>query len=442
MYSKRIKGAINTISPSKDTSNSCDTSSSSNSSTNHNDGIVEGLIGFHNINGLALNPRKLADLLEWCHNNSFDFMGIAETNSNILNLQHYINNINADSSYEIQGSSKSINKIKGSGVALLVHSKWRRYHFDTIIFSPFLMVSKFGTKHRQLWIWVYYLPPTDQHTLQSFEQVMNNTTSDSHIIHIWMGYTNRHFDHSLDVHPSISDKKEDIPLCFHHLNLIDSFRFLNPEAKEFSWHQRSQDEALRIDTHPSDLTNYSQGAMEIVDKCWANIKEILISAAAHTLPLRKRTTLHPKLKPKDKLFDMKNLEKHTTKLSVFIYKICQYQATTPHDLMAFSRLKDKWDSQILLFNKDYADDWELQFDISFSPNSMDWLDKLKQVAHKRKKIEQKAYNSYQTNKITAAIEARFAIIQSDQTKWISSSLDRHKPNVIIDRLMVTTEDGL
>ncbi|GBC10703.1 hypothetical protein RclHR1_09830012 [Rhizophagus clarus] len=396
--------------------------------TDHNINFIDFKIGFHNINRLALNPRKLAVLLEWCHDNSFDFMGIAETNSNILNLQHYINDTNADSSYEIQGFLK-----------------------------------------------MYYLPSTDQHTLQSFKQIMNNTTSDLHIIHIWMGDTNRHFDHSLDVHPSTSDKKEDIPLCFHHLNLIDSFRFLNPEAKEFSWHQRSQDEALRIDTHidhiwvqrhitpslrsahhyeehtltesdhdivtvnlylpeifpiaykhtqlitphdsnfrellikteditadhwalfeaqisdsahsfdqlintlntlhnildPSDLTNYSQGAMEIVDKCWVDIKEILMSAAAHTLSLRKRTTLHPKLKPKDKPFDMKNLKKYTTKLSVFIFEICQYQATTPHDPAAFFRLKDKWDSQILLFNKDYADDRELQFDISFFPDSTD-----------------------------------------------------------------------
>ncbi|GES91226.1 hypothetical protein RCL_jg25190.t1 [Rhizophagus clarus] len=297
---KRINSAIITNLPSMDISDTSDTSSSSNSLTNHKNGIIEGSesgligstrqqhdltyfpslnreidtflhrariilnnnnldymdhsinfinlkIGFHNINELASDPDKLRFLLEWYHANNFDFMGIAETNSNCVNLQHFIKDTYDDCSYDLAGSPKSITKPKGSGVALLIHSKWRKFHFDTKIFSPFLMVSKFGTKHRQLWIWVYYLSPTDKLTLRTFEQIMNNTTSDSHIIHIWMGDTNRHFNHRLDVYPSTSDKKEDIPLCFHHLNLIDSFRFLNPEAKKFSWHRRSQDDALRID---------------------------------------------------------------------------------------------------------------------------------------------------------------------------------------------------
>ncbi|GES86802.1 hypothetical protein GLOIN_2v1869978 [Rhizophagus clarus] len=44
--------------------------------------------------------------------------------------------------------------------------------------------------------------------------------------------------------------------------------------------------------------------------------------------------------------------------------------------------------------------------------------------------------------IMAAIEAYFVIIQSEQTKWISSAFDRYKSNVIIDQLMVTSEDEL
>ncbi|GES94624.1 ribonuclease HI, putative [Rhizophagus clarus] len=104
--------------------------------------------------------------------------------------------------------------------------------------------------------------------------------------------------------------------------------------------------------------------MEIIDECWADIKETLILAAAHTLPLRKQKTLHPKLNLKDRPLDLKKLDKHTLILLIFVHEI------------------------------------------------------------------------------TAAVEARFVIIQSDQTRWISSSLDRRKPNVTIDRLMVTTEDGL
>ncbi|GBC01357.1 hypothetical protein RclHR1_04160004 [Rhizophagus clarus] len=64
------------------------------------------------------------------------------------------------------------------------------------------------------------------------------------------------------------------------------------------------------------------------------------------------------------------------------------------------------------------------------------------IAQKRRKLEQKEYNSHHTITVTAAIEVCFAIIQSNQTRWISSVLDRHHSNVTIDRLMVTSEDGL
>ncbi|GBB84197.1 hypothetical protein RclHR1_10820003 [Rhizophagus clarus] len=80
--------------------------------------------------------------------------------------------------------------------------------------------------------------------------------------------------------------------------------------------------------------------------------------------------------------------------------------------------------------------------MTFIPDSPDWLSQLKQVAQKRKKVEKKTYTSYQTSKITVAVEARFATIQSAQTRWISSSLEKCKPNVTIDRLMVTTKDRL
>ncbi|GES94625.1 ribonuclease H-like domain-containing protein [Rhizophagus clarus] len=218
-------------------------SSSSNSSTTHNDRIVEGdpvtlemepsdqdqdpniLVAHHSnttlIISLSLN-RELDIFLQrariiFNNNNSdsidhsinFINLKFGFHNINGTNLQHYINTSFDNCSYEIRGSLKHTTKHKESGVALLIHSKWQRFHFSTVIFLPFLM------------------------TLRLFEQTMNNITSDPNIIHIWIGDMNCHFDYDLDVNPPISNKKEDIPLCFNHLNLIDSFRFLNPELKEF-----------------------------------------------------------------------------------------------------------------------------------------------------------------------------------------------------------------
>ncbi|GES78898.1 hypothetical protein RCL_jg21785.t1 [Rhizophagus clarus] len=519
---KRVKGTTDTSAPSTIISGGYDALLSFNSSTNHNDGIVEGnpvtletelsnqgqdlntLVPHHTDNNTTslISPSLTQELESFLQRERIEFI-----NNNLDCMDH--SDTYEDCSYELRGSSKLNTKQKGSGVALLIHSKWQRFHIGTEIFSPFLM------------------------TLQFFEQTMNNTTSDSHIIHIWMGDTNRYFDHSLDVYSSTSDKKKDIPLCFNHLNLIDSFRYLNPDTKEFFWHHRSQDDALRIDiridhiwiqrhispslrsahhyeghtltnsdhdivtiniylpdifpiaykntqpitphdpnfrdlsikteditsdhwtnfeahisdsahtfdslintlnsmTDPLDSSNYSQRAMETIDKCWADIKEILISATTHTLPLRKRNKLHPKLKPKDRSSDMKKLDKHTIMLLTFIHDIHLYQVNTHNDPTAFSQLKDRWDSHISSFNNDYIDNRELQFDMTFILDSLNWLSQLKQVAQKRVKVEQKAYTLYQTSKITAAVEARFATIQSAQTRWISSSLERRKPNVTID----------
>ncbi|GES89333.1 RNA-directed DNA polymerase from mobile element jockey-like isoform X1 [Rhizophagus clarus] len=510
---KRINSTIITNPPSMDISDTSDTSSSSNSLTNHKDGIVEGAriifnnnnldcmdhsinfinlkIGFHNINGLASDPNKLKFLLEWCHANNFDFMGIAETNSHCINLQHFIKDTYDDCSYDLAGSPKSIIKPKGSGVALLIHSKWQKFHFDTKIFSPYLMVSKFGTKHRQLWIWVYYFPPTDKQTLRTFEQIMNNTTFlnpeakefswhqrsqndtlriDTRIDHIWI---QRHitpslrFAHHYDGH-TLTGSDHDIvvinlylpdifPIAYKHTQPITphdpNFRELSIKMEDITsehWTHILDSahrfalliNALHNIANTSEPTDHPQRALDTINNCWADIKDILMSAAAHTLPLRKRNTTHPRLKPKDKPADMNKLERHTAKLFVFLHEIYQYQVTTPHNPAVFFQLKDRWESQILLFNKDYADDRDFQFDSSFLPDFPDWLDQLNKVAHKRKKAERKAFNSYQSNKITAAVEARFAIIQSDQTRWISSSLDQCKSNVSIDRLMVTSEDGL
>ncbi|GES86306.1 hypothetical protein RCL_jg18424.t1 [Rhizophagus clarus] len=94
--------------------------------------------------------------------------------------------------------------------------------------------------------------------------------------------------------------------------------------------------ALHNIANTSEPTDHPQRALDTINNCWADIKDILMSAAAHTLPLRKRNTTHPRLKPMDKPADMNKLERHTAKLFVFLHEIYQYQVTTPHDPAAFS----------------------------------------------------------------------------------------------------------
>ncbi|GES75898.1 hypothetical protein GLOIN_2v1771600 [Rhizophagus clarus] len=124
------------------------------------------------------------------------------------------------------------------------------------------------------------------------------------------------------------------------------------------------------------------------------------------LILEEKEDATSQIKKKDKSFDLKRLDRHTA---------------------------------IIL---DYADNQTLQFNSSFLLKSLEWIQNLRRIAQKRRKLEQKEYNSHHTITVTAAIEVCFAIIQSNQTRWISSVLDRHHSNVTIDRLMVTSEDGL
>ncbi|GBC01887.1 hypothetical protein RclHR1_04370008 [Rhizophagus clarus] len=405
---KRINSALVTNLPTMDISDISDTSSSSNSLTNHKDGIVEGLA--------ISQPSKLADLLEWCHTNSFDFMGLAKTNSNCINLQHFIKDTYDDCSF-LNPEAKEF--------------FWHQRSQDDAL--------RIDTRIDHIWI---------QHHI----------TPSLRFAHHYDGHTLTESDHDI---VAIKLYLPDIfPIAYKHTQPITphdpNFRELSIKTENITSEHWTLFEAHILDSahrfaqlinalhnisNTSDPTDHLQRDMDIINHCWADIKDILMSAAAYTLPLRKRNTTHPRLKLKDKPADINKLDRHTAKLSVFIYETHQYQVTTPHDLAAFSRLKDRWESQISLFNKDYADDQNLQFDISFLPDSPGWLDQLKQVVSKRKKAEQKAFNSYQFNKITAAVKARFAIIQSDQTRWISSSLDRHKPNVSIDRLMFRKQNS-
>ncbi|GBC01378.1 hypothetical protein RclHR1_04170003 [Rhizophagus clarus] len=139
----------------------------------HRNNFINLTIGFHNINELVVTPQKLIYLVEWCNYNHFDFMGIAETNINITNLQFRFNNHSfpnyTQTDYNLIGSHKYSDKLKGSGVGLLIHKKWMTFHYIMEIISPFLMVSKFNITYHELWIWVYYLPSQDKETQQHFK---------------------------------------------------------------------------------------------------------------------------------------------------------------------------------------------------------------------------------------------------------------------------------
>ncbi|GBB88227.1 hypothetical protein RclHR1_14780004 [Rhizophagus clarus] len=63
---------------------------------------------------------------------------------------------------------------------------------------------------------------------------------------------------------------------------------------------------------------------DAINKGWDDIQTLIMSAALHTLSLRKKKTLHLRLEYKhknSKTSDLKRLDKHTTIILVFVHEI-------------------------------------------------------------------------------------------------------------------------
>ncbi|GBB84198.1 hypothetical protein RclHR1_10820004 [Rhizophagus clarus] len=187
------------------------------------------------------SSQELVALLQWCHDYSFDFMGIAETNANITNLQHYIKDTFDDC------------------------SSARHYEGHTLTDSDHDIVTI-----------NIYLPDIFPIAYKNTQPITSHNPNFRDLLIKTEDITS---DHWTKFEAHISDSAHTFGPLINTLNSI---------------------------LDPLDSPNHSQRAMKTIDKCWADIKEILISAAAHTLPLRKRNKLHPKLKPKDRSPDMKN----------------------------------------------------------------------------------------------------------------------------------------
>src|SRR5205823_293876 len=70
----------------------------------------------------------------------------------------------------------------------------------------------------------------------------------------------------------------------------------------------------------------------------------------------------------------------------------------------------------------------------------EWFLDLKSVISARRKLEDKAQLCAQRAQILKAIDRRCDIIQSDQSKWINSALERNNKAIVIDKLIYEQND--
>ena len=81
-------------------------------------------IGTHNINGIRVNPGKIELLIDWMNEMNIDIMGLNETNINKKEGSFIV-----DKRLEYKGiwSCCDKDKIKGSGIGILIKDKWEKH---------------------------------------------------------------------------------------------------------------------------------------------------------------------------------------------------------------------------------------------------------------------------------------------------------------------------
>ena len=96
--------------------------------------------------------------------------------------------------YKIFWASRDLEKMKGSGVACIVHCKWAKHHWETVVFSPYLLNVRFLFQNLQLNVWTIYAAPSDLLILQdSFNLITEqyNLNLDKNQFHIVTGDFNK-----------------------------------------------------------------------------------------------------------------------------------------------------------------------------------------------------------------------------------------------------------
>ena len=131
-----------------------------NNRVNLNLDTFSGIFGFHNINGIKSDTARFRSIVEWNKNRNIDVMGLAETNINKTCGLHY-NNLISDLKYKGIWS-ECANKVKGSGVALLINDIWAKRLGKIDSPSPYILNALFYFKGVTFTIIVIYFPPSDK----------------------------------------------------------------------------------------------------------------------------------------------------------------------------------------------------------------------------------------------------------------------------------------
>ncbi|CAB4417926.1 unnamed protein product [Rhizophagus irregularis] len=111
----------------------------------------------HNINGLGPDDFKLNVLMDYCTNKGADIVGICETNRDRKNGEFW----NKQNPEYISFWTNKDNKIKGSGVCIIINRKWEKHLGKVNRVGAYYIEARLLFKNCTLVVGVVYMPPSD-----------------------------------------------------------------------------------------------------------------------------------------------------------------------------------------------------------------------------------------------------------------------------------------
>ena len=209
----------------------------------------------HNINGIRLDQTKLDRILIFSAEHNIDVIVLTETNL-LASTKRFINITTKKYGY-VSHWAESSDKIKGSGVGILIAEHLANFihKIDCTSVPHYVIKASLCFKGCYLQIYGIYNPPTDRPMQQAIlkyikqEHLVNKSHSYYHTV--ILGDFNSIVDSSLDKSGNTRFYKQPSTLInFLQNNLyIDTFRFLHQYTKAYTWraHRHTHTIASRID---------------------------------------------------------------------------------------------------------------------------------------------------------------------------------------------------
>jgi exonuclease III len=176
-------------------------------------------IAFHNINGIKNNQHKFLELIEYSKEHSFNIIGITETNTKEREAK-YFGNLGTD--YNSWWTSAEEGKHKGSGVGIIVDTKWSDHLTEVRRPNAYSIRVAFSFKKAKIVVWIVYIPPNDSKMQKEIQReiIEDIAKKKEEVQYIIGGDFNRILDPELDsTNTHMKGKKPQLPLIKWMANL-------------------------------------------------------------------------------------------------------------------------------------------------------------------------------------------------------------------------------